>query len=130
MFLFSGDVKEKLISFDGSAQGYARLHSTIPEPTGGWWIRIRLARIKELVLKECESVAMEFVLAHPRNDINRASGRSAELCRKSVIYDLKLADNLRRKCHPRRAGSIVCVIQSIDRDRVAARTHTAESKSA
>src|SRR5215472_7147145 len=63
VFLLGSRIEEEPIALDWSPQSKTGLHPAITKPAGRWRIRIRLARVEELVLKESECVAMVFILA-------------------------------------------------------------------
>ena len=73
---------------------------------------------------------MQCVGAALRHDVDRPAGRTAALDRPPVRDDLELSDEFERELRAGGAGELVVVVQSVDRQRVAARAQPAETESA
>ena len=73
---------------------------------------------------------MERVGAALGHDVDPSSGRPAVLDRPPIRDDLKLSDEFQREFRASGAGELVVVVQSVDRQGVAAGAQPAETKPA
>src|SRR5262249_21610321 len=116
MFLLGSRVEEESIALDRTTERNPWLNSAEAQTAGWWRIRIGLSGVECFVLDERKGITMKLVLSHSGDDVNCAARCASEFRGQAIVDDLKFAHDLRRERDTRRAGSLVSVIQSIDRD--------------
>jgi hypothetical protein len=87
-------------------------------------------RIQRFITKEVESPAVEFTRAAARPQVEPASGSSTVLGRKLIANKLNFLDGFQRRREPFPRGSIIVVIQAVDRDVVRIRRCAGNRKTA
>jgi hypothetical protein len=126
--LFGSNIIERSIPLDRSTESDARTKTVFV-----WlvWIESKgRSCVQRTILKKKECIAVEMVESGPSLYIDGPSRASSRLGLKTMVNDLEVADCLWRELRATATAVLVVVIDSIDINRVATGTKSAEAEPA